>query len=288
MARDRWISELLLGSATGLLALAGLSKLVAPEAAGGVFELLAWPADAVRGMGAIELIAALVGQLLPLRWAANFLACVYGGFFCVATALWMSGVADCGCFALLSVPPWVTAIVDATLAVGLFSTAHRSAQRPLHRWAMSPLRALCCLALAVGSGAVLLAQPSDLLVLSPDSDQAEVRQFLEQLCLPAEQKPGREEWVVGIISHDCSRCRTLLPQFRQALNAWANGAPVVLVDIAADCAEGSRPSGTVGVKDPSRVLVGPLPLGIRISERSVRIVEGIELLPSRVEGISWP
>ena len=53
------------------------------------------------------------------RWAVRTAEIAFITFALVAAWLWGSGATSCGCFGALEVPPWVTLLVDLSLAIGL-------------------------------------------------------------------------------------------------------------------------------------------------------------------------
>lgn len=107
-------------AAAGLLAVAGLAKIVSPAATRQALRTQGLPARAalVRWIGVAELLIG-AAALLELRFGAALLALSYTGFtaFVVAALVRRRPLSSCGCFAEPDVPPTpLHVVVTAVLA----------------------------------------------------------------------------------------------------------------------------------------------------------------------------
>lgn len=118
-------------AAAGLLAVAGLAKIVRPAATRQALRTQGLPARAalVRLIGVAEVLVA-VAALLELRFGAALLALSYAGFtlFVASALVRRRPLSSCGCFAEPDVPPTpLHVVVTAVLAVcsGAVATGSR-------------------------------------------------------------------------------------------------------------------------------------------------------------------
>lgn len=121
-------------AAAGLLAIAGVAKMLSPAGTSSALRIQGLPArwSLVRLLGVAELLVA-AAALLELRFGAALLAAIYAAFTAFVASALVRGrpLTSCGCFAEPDVPP-----------------------TPVHLFVTAAL-ALCAGTVAAGSGAGL-------------------------------------------------------------------------------------------------------------------------------------
>ncbi len=186
------------------------------------------------------------------------LAC-FSLFFAVSLFKVFRGDASCNCFGHVSVPPWLTAALDASILAALSVVKPYAGHKTRSRFALVP--------------AALLAVP--LLIgaywLRAEEGRAEdgPAMLLEHIDIRDQLRNG--EWVVMLHRHDCSTCRGAVRRYEEwAYEVGAQGQKVraALVEVPpfAGTRPPQRPTLASGKLDDARAWAVPTPMYFRVRE----------------------
>lgn len=208
----------------------------------------------------------LSGAFSRGAWIATTIA--FTGFLAVSISKALRGDLTCGCFGLLTTPPWPVAALDATVIVALSLTfRHFWQQKPCNlqaRW----VTAAAAIAVTATFAGVWLARPKfaplsisgnlpekkTVVLFDPAHWVGKPLPLLPHIDIGQRISAGR--WVVAIHNPQCRRCPDVVPQCARLATDWRDrrDAPgIAILDVLPDGAPGRM----TGSGHPS-VLLGHL------------------------------
>jgi hypothetical protein len=176
------------------------------------------------------------------RQQGAWLACtfVFSAFLPVSAHAASIGVASCGCFGRVPVPPCVASLFDGAVLVGFFAIwSDRDGARPqrkltyLRKWLIFFSSGAVCGGLVTLSPAFSMTQvisstEGHMVVLEPRRWLGQVMPLLQDIDIGSRLKTGK--WQLILVRHTCPICRNLVDELLQGVGSL-DRTPIAIIDV---------------------------------------------------------